>query len=199
MPISIRSLPVSAQVMTLCRTIDLHRRNDRGKQCIAKCNCQFFDLFDEIGRGTSTYDGMALAQAIIEYITDHIHAESLVLTHYHELTDMAIHNQSIRNVHVDVHEEDDHITFLYRISDGKADECYGINVARLAHLPDSLLKRANQLLERVSYRIKVWQIFKHHRLSKRKNRLHKAVIERIEAVDINKDAHRWKLCSAYMK
>ena len=73
----------------------------------------------------------------------------LFSTHYHELTDMAVHNQSIRNVHVDVHEEDDHITFLYRISDGKADKSYGINVARLAHLPDSVLERANQLLEQL--------------------------------------------------
>jgi DNA mismatch repair protein mutS len=143
-------------------------------------------LFDEIGRGTSTYDGMALAQAMIEYITNHIHAKTLFSTHYHELTDMAVHNQSIRNVHVDVHEEDDHITFLYRISDGKADKSYGINVARLAHLPDSVLERANQLLEQLEQQDQGVANIQAPQIIQTENPLHKAVIERIEAVDINK-------------
>ena len=104
-------------------------------------------LFDEIGRGTSTYDGMALAQAMIEYIIRNIKAKTLFSTHYHELTEMAEKNAGIRNVHVDVHEEDDKVTFLYRVLDGKADKSYGINVARLAHLPSSVLERAKLILD----------------------------------------------------
>ena len=69
-------------------------------------------LFDEIGRGTSTYDGMALAQAMIEYIVQNIKAKTLFSTHYHELTEMAEKNSSIYNVHVDVHEEDEKSNFL---------------------------------------------------------------------------------------
>lgn len=103
-------------------------------------------LFDEIGRGTSTYDGMALAQSMIEYINQNIKAKTLFSTHYHELTELAESSDSIRNVHVEVHEEDDHVTFLYRVTDGKADKSYGINVARLAKLPDSVLERAKQIL-----------------------------------------------------
>lgn len=103
-------------------------------------------LFDEIGRGTSTYDGMALAQAMIEYIVAKLHAKTLFSTHYHELTAMAEKNQSIHNVHVEVHEENDQVTFLYRVVDGKADKSYGINVARLAHLPQEVLCRADQIL-----------------------------------------------------
>lgn len=104
-------------------------------------------LFDEIGRGTSTYDGMALAHAMIEYISYNIGAKTLFSTHYHELTALADKNPSIHNVHVEVHEENDNVTFLYRMVDGKADKSYGINVARLAHLPESLLNRAKQLLD----------------------------------------------------
>lgn len=104
-------------------------------------------LFDEIGRGTSTYDGMALAHAMIEYITSNIKAKTLFSTHYHELTALADQNSEIRNVHVEVHEENEKVTFLYRVQDGKADKSYGINVARLAHLPSSVLNRAKQLLD----------------------------------------------------
>lgn len=103
-------------------------------------------LFDEIGRGTSTYDGMALAQAMIEYITNHIQAKTLFSTHYHELTELATQQESIKNVHVEVHEENEHVTFLYRMIDGKADKSYGINVARLAKLPLPVLERAKVLL-----------------------------------------------------
>ena len=104
-------------------------------------------LFDEIGRGTSTYDGMALAQAMIEYIDANIHAKTLFSTHYHELTQLGEENETIRNLHVEVHEEKDEVTFLYRMLDGKADKSYGINVARLAKLPEIVLQRARQLLE----------------------------------------------------
>lgn len=103
-------------------------------------------LFDEIGRGTATYDGMALAQAMLEYIDEAIGAKTLFSTHYHELTDLEKEHPSMHNVHVDVREEKNEIEFRYRIIDGKADKSYGINVARLAHLPKVVLDRATQLL-----------------------------------------------------
>ena len=104
-------------------------------------------LFDEIGRGTATYDGMALAQAILEYIESSIHARTLFSTHYHELTALEKTNPGIQNVHVDVKEKKDSIEFRYRIVPGKSDRSYGINVARLAHLPGSVTDRAMELLQ----------------------------------------------------
>lgn len=103
-------------------------------------------IFDEIGRGTATFDGMALAQAIIEYITARIHAKTLFSTHYHELTKLDEELTSLKNVHVCVKEKEDKITFLYKVSDGTMNKSYGINVARLAHLPDELLSRAKEIL-----------------------------------------------------
>ncbi len=106
-------------------------------------------LFDEIGRGTSTYDGMSLAQAMLEYIHDHTKAKTLFSTHYHELTVLADKHEGIKNIHVEVKEEQDHITFLYRMLEGKADKSYGINVAKLAKLPESVLSRAKQILDHI--------------------------------------------------
>jgi len=106
-----------------------------------------FILFDEIGRGTSTYDGMALAQAMIEYVTTVIQAKTLFSTHYHEITSLEDNLSTVKNVHVEVYEEDEEVTFLYKIKEGRANRSYGINVARLAKLPDSVLTRAKNLLE----------------------------------------------------
>ena len=103
-------------------------------------------IFDEIGRGTSTYDGMALAQSIIEYIAINIKAKTLFSTHYHELTFLESKLEGIVNKNVAVYEENDKVTFLYTLQDGCANKSYGINVARLAHLPESLLERAKQIL-----------------------------------------------------
>ena len=103
-------------------------------------------LFDELGRGTSTYDGMALAQAIIEYIALNIKAKTLFSTHYHELTLLEGKIEGIVNKNVSVYEENDKVTFLYKMIDGKANKSYGINVARLASLPDMLLDRAKDIL-----------------------------------------------------
>ena len=103
-------------------------------------------LFDELGRGTSTYDGMALAQAIIEYIALNIKAKTLFSTHYHELTLLEGKIEGIVNKNVSVYEENDKVTFLYKLIDGKANKSYGINVARLASLPDILLDRAKDIL-----------------------------------------------------
>ena len=103
-------------------------------------------LFDELGRGTSTYDGMALAQAIIEYIALNIKAKTLFSTHYHELTLLEGKIEGIVNKNVSVYEENDKVTFLYKLIDGKANKSYGINVARLANLPLVLLDRAKDIL-----------------------------------------------------
>lgn len=114
-------------------------------------------LFDEIGRGTSTYDGMALAQAIIEYIATITKAKTIFSTHYHELTALADSLTGVVNVFVQVHEKDEDITFLYRVKRGKADKSYGINVARLAHLPDAVIHRAKDLLRQLESRRRVVQ------------------------------------------
>jgi len=103
-------------------------------------------LFDELGRGTATFDGMALAQSIIEYIHDSIKCKTLFSTHYHELTDLEDNLSSLKNIHVSAREEDGNITFLHKIKEGSVDKSYGIHVAKLANLPDSLIKRANQIL-----------------------------------------------------
>jgi len=103
-------------------------------------------LLDEIGRGTSTYDGMALAQAIAEYIHDHIGAKTLFSTHYHELTELETSLPKLKNIHVCAEEYDDEIVFLHQIKDGAADESYGIHVAKLAELPASLIDRSREIL-----------------------------------------------------
>ncbi len=104
-------------------------------------------LFDELGRGTATYDGMSLAQAIIEYIHDNIKAITLFSTHYHELTSLEKNKKHIKNVHVSAHEENGEITFLHKIKEGSIDKSYGIHVAKLADLPDSIIKRADEILK----------------------------------------------------
>ena len=104
-------------------------------------------LFDELGRGTATYDGISLAQAIIEYIHDKIKAITLFSTHYHELTKLEETKKHIKNVHVSAYEENGNITFLHKVKDGSVDKSYGIHVARLASLPESLIKRADEILK----------------------------------------------------
>ncbi|WP_289108114.1 DNA mismatch repair protein MutS [uncultured Dubosiella sp.] len=104
-------------------------------------------IFDEIGRGTATYDGMAIAQAMLEYIDAALQAKTLFSTHYHELTNLEEEHATMKNVHVDVQEKKGEIEFRYRIVKGKADKSYGINVARLAKLPKVVLERASSLLK----------------------------------------------------
>lgn len=104
-------------------------------------------IFDEIGRGTATFDGMAIAQAMIEYIATNIKCITLFSTHYHELTFLEEKNLGIKNVHASASIENDDLIFLYRIKSGRSNKSYGINVAKLAKLPDAVLNRANLLLE----------------------------------------------------
>lgn len=103
-------------------------------------------LFDELGRGTATFDGMSLARAILEYVNLKIKCKTLFSTHYHELTDLSDTISSIKNVHVDAVEEDGKVTFLHKVKEGPIDKSYGIHVARLAGLPEDLLKRASEFL-----------------------------------------------------
>lgn len=103
-------------------------------------------LFDELGRGTATYDGMSLAQAILEYIHDKIKAKTLFSTHYHELTVLEKILKNLKNVHVSAVEDKGQITFLHKVRQGAVDKSYGIHVAGLAHLPEDLIKRADEIL-----------------------------------------------------
>lgn len=103
-------------------------------------------IFDELGRGTATYDGMSLAGAILEYISDNIKALTLFSTHYHELTSLEKKFKTIKNVHVSAVEKEGQITFLHKVKNGAIDKSYGIHVAKLAGMPESLLKRANEML-----------------------------------------------------
>lgn len=103
-------------------------------------------IFDEIGRGTATYDGMALAQAMIEYVASNIKAKTVFSTHYHELTFLENEIPNLKNVHVEVKENKDDITFLYKVKDGPMNKSYGINVATLADLPYPIIKRAKEVL-----------------------------------------------------
>lgn len=103
-------------------------------------------LFDELGRGTATYDGMSLAQAILEYISDNIGAFTLFSTHYHELTRLDKKYKNIKNVHVSAVENGNEITFLHKVKNGAVDKSYGIHVARLAKMPEELLNKAEEIL-----------------------------------------------------
>ena len=103
-------------------------------------------LFDELGRGTSTFDGMSIAQAILEYVAKSIKCKTLFSTHYHELTELEEDFLNVKNVHVAAKEEGNMITFLHKVKNGPADKSYGVHVARLAKMPEELLKRAEVIL-----------------------------------------------------
>ena len=103
-------------------------------------------LFDELGRGTATFDGMSLAQAILEYVANKIKCKTLFSTHYHELTDMEKNIPNLKNKHVSAVEENGNITFLHKVKDGSVDKSYGFNVAKLAGLPDEVIDRASGIL-----------------------------------------------------
>ncbi|KGP92938.1 DNA mismatch repair protein MutS [Pontibacillus chungwhensis BH030062] len=116
------------------------------KHALTRATDKSLILLDEIGRGTSTYDGMALAQAIVEHIHNHIHAKTMFSTHYHELTALDEQLNHLKNVHVRAEEYEGRVVFLHQIQDGAADQSYGIHVAQLAELPEGLINRANEIL-----------------------------------------------------
>ncbi|MCX8166262.1 MAG: DNA mismatch repair protein MutS [Candidatus Micrarchaeota archaeon] len=106
-----------------------------------------FIILDEIGRGTSTYDGISLAYAIAEYIAKHIKAKTMFATHYHQLNELELNLDNVVNYYVEVKEENQKIIFTYRFLRGKIDKSYGIHVAKLAGLPDNVIKKAEFLME----------------------------------------------------
>lgn len=116
-------------------------------EAIANATPNSLLLFDEIGRGTATYDGMALAEAVIEYVHEKVGAKTLFSTHYHELTALEGRLTGLQNIHVGAVEEDGDLVFLHKVTPGSADRSYGIQVAKLAGLPTSLLKRAATILQ----------------------------------------------------
>ena len=103
-------------------------------------------LFDELGRGTATYDGMSIAESILEYVNKKIKCKTLFSTHYHEMTKLDQKIPSIKNIHVSAHEENGKLTFLHKIKEGPVDKSYGLEVARLAGMPDEVIKRAHVIL-----------------------------------------------------
>ncbi len=111
-------------------------------------------LFDELGRGTSTYDGLSLAQAMILYINQKIKAQTIFSTHYHELTKLANKDKLITNIHVKAKEEKHKMVFLYQVLKGASNRSYGIEVAALAHLPEEVIKRASQILNNLESKSK---------------------------------------------
>ena len=122
--------------------VEMKEAND----AISNASANSLVLFDELGRGTATFDGMALAQSIIEYLHDNIHCKTMFSTHYHELTDLENTLHNLRNIHVSAYEDNGNITFLHKIEKGSVDKSYGIHVAKLANLPNSLIDRATKIL-----------------------------------------------------
>ncbi len=113
---------------------------------LASATSRSLVVLDEIGRGTATYDGLALAWAVLEHIHDRVRAMTLFATHYHELTELAARLDGVRNLHVSVKEAGDQIIFLRQVEPGAADRSYGIEVARLAGLPAGVVERAREIL-----------------------------------------------------
>ena len=151
-------------------------------------------LFDEIGRGTATFDGMALAQAILEYIHERIGAVTLFSTHYHELVALEGTLKRLKNVHVEAKETDNGVAFLHKVLDGPTDKSYGINVASLAGLPKSLIERSKQILNVLEADNKAqsgvhmdlfnFEAYEEQPEVKNENKLNE-IKEQLQAVDVN--------------
>ena len=139
-------------------------------------------LFDELGRGTATYDGMSLAQAILEYIHNHIGAKTLFSTHYHELTDLENKLEHLKNMHVSAYLENENLTFLHKVKEGSIDKSYGIHVAKLAHLPSSLIKRANEILLHYENGVKK-DTYIQEKLEFSEPNPYEAIIDKLKAMD----------------
>jgi DNA mismatch repair protein MutS len=147
-------------------------------------------IFDELGRGTSTYDGIALAQAILEYIHTEIKAKTLFSTHYHELVSLDQSLSGVKNVHVHAKEEDGNLTFFHKVSDGGVEKSYGIAVAKLANLPSFVVHRANQVINELELNHHMPNEGTHQQVDLFTNdtlelEILKEKIENIKAIDIN--------------
>lgn len=151
------SLPIFDQIFTRIGASDdlvggqstFMTEMEETKKALTQATARSLLLLDEIGRGTATYDGMSLAQAVIEYIHNHIGAKTLFSTHYHELTALEETLPKLKNVHATVSEKEGRVTFLHKIQEGKADKSYGIHVASLAGLPQEVIDRAEAILSRL--------------------------------------------------
>ncbi len=156
-PAESASLPIFDQIFTRIGAADdliagqstFMVEMQEANRAIQNATPQSLILFDEIGRGTATYDGMALAQAIIEFVHNHVHAKTLFSTHYHELTALDQTLNKLKNVHVGAVEKNGDLVFLHKMEDGPADKSYGIHVAKLAGMPENLLSRADNILKRL--------------------------------------------------
>lgn len=153
-PASHASLPLFDQIFTRIGAMDdlfggqstfMVEMNETN-HAIQNATSRSLLLFDEIGRGTATYDGMALAEAIIEYVHNRIGAKTLFSTHYHELTELSKRLDKLENIHVGAVEERGSLVFLHKIKPGPGDKSYGVQVAQLAGLPEDLLDRASMIL-----------------------------------------------------
>ena len=154
-PADYANLPIIDQIFTRIGASDdlvsgestfmVEMKEARNAICNATKNSLI--LFDELGRGTATYDGMSLAKSILEYVTTEIGCKTLFSTHYHELTEIETSYPTIKNVHVAVKEEGEEVTFLHKIKNGPVDKSYGIHVAKLANMPKKVLDRASIILK----------------------------------------------------
>lgn len=152
-------------------------------------------LFDEIGRGTATFDGMALAQAILEYLHERVGCITLFSTHYHELTSLDQKLKRLKNVHVEAKEDKGKVAFLHKVIDGPTDKSYGINVASLAGLPKSLIERSKQVLnaleeENNSFKGVTLDLFNFEEYDNKKEVVEETtaskIKNRLDEIDINK-------------
>lgn len=156
---------------------------EEANYAIANATDKSLILFDELGRGTATYDGMSLAEAILEYIHNNIKAKTMFSTHYHELTNLEKKLKHLKNVHVSAVEEDGKITFLHKIKNGSVDKSYGIHVASLANLPKELIDNATKILNKYeNKKIKVSNfeqttLFEEKELDKEDNKLEEKLKE----------------------
>ncbi len=162
---------------------------NEANRAISEATSNSLILFDELGRGTATFDGMALAQSIIEYIHNSIGAKTFFSTHYHELTDLENNLPHLKNIHVSAHEEDGKITFLHKIKEGSIDKSYGIHVAKLASLPEQVIKRADQILkvyenEEVKRDIKVQEALPIEELMPKKTSVVEDELEKINVMEV---------------
>jgi DNA mismatch repair protein MutS len=149
-------------------------------------------LFDEIGRGTATFDGLALAQAIIEYVHEKIGCTTLFSTHYHELVRLEESLSRLKNIHVSAKEENGKIIFLHKVKDGPVDKSYGINVAALAKLPKSVIARSKDILEKLETEDHAHQVdltlfnFDDEVVEEVSvSPINNEIIEELEAIDVN--------------
>ncbi len=145
-------------------------------------------IFDEIGRGTSTYDGMALAQGIIEYIHDEIKSHTLFSTHYHELTALELSLSHLNNVYVKAKVSQDEMIFLHQVLPGKSDRSYGVQVASLAKLPSSVIKRSKELLKHFETQSKIqnYDLFSLERSdTHHTNPAHEEILSLLEKTNVN--------------